>query len=83
MAEQGVPKVRAKDARWLNYLRLGGLLVALVVVIAFIVENSARTTVHFFTLGFSFPLWLLLLIVALLGLLIGWLVTWQRLCPKR
>jgi uncharacterized integral membrane protein len=71
--------VSRRDSRWVGYLRLGGLAVATIVIIVFMAQNSASVALHFFGATFSAPLWLILLIVAVLGILIGWLVAWQRM----
>jgi uncharacterized integral membrane protein len=79
MANEPIPGHRTRDPRWISYLRLGGLAVAAILVIVFITENSASVVMHLFGAKFTAPLWLMLLIVAVLGALIGWLVTWQRM----
>jgi len=78
MADVQIPRSDSRRPRWASYLRLGGLAVAAVVVIVFIAENSTSAAMHFFGARFTAPLWFMLLVVAVLGVVIGWLVTWQR-----
>jgi uncharacterized integral membrane protein len=79
MRDAPISRGHRRDPRWVSYLRLGGLAVAAIVAIVFIAENSASVAMHFFGATFTAPLWLMLLVVAILGVLIGWLVTWQRM----
>ncbi len=79
MTDAPTPVHHRQDSRLVGYLRLGGLAVAAILIIVFMAQNSASVAMHFFGATFTAPLWVILLIVAVLGGLIGWLVTWQRM----
>jgi putative membrane protein len=55
---------------------LSGVLVVLAVV--FIVQNRERVRIHFFTIDVSSPVWLMLTVMVLIGVLIGALVRRRR-----
>ncbi|MGY1728589.1 lipopolysaccharide assembly protein LapA domain-containing protein [Geodermatophilus sp. SYSU D01062] len=53
-------------------------LVLAVVTVAFIVQNRDRVTVDLFTVDVSAPLWLILTIVLLIGVLLGMILRSRR-----
>ncbi|MGY1779708.1 lipopolysaccharide assembly protein LapA domain-containing protein [Geodermatophilus sp. SYSU D01036] len=53
-------------------------LVLAVVTVAFIVQNRDRVTVDLFTVDVSSPLWLILTIVLLIGVLLGMILRSRR-----
>ncbi|MGY1784401.1 lipopolysaccharide assembly protein LapA domain-containing protein [Geodermatophilus sp. SYSU D00698] len=53
-------------------------LVLAVVTVAFILQNRDRVTVDLFTVDVSSPLWLILTIVLLVGVLLGMILRTRR-----
>lgn len=49
-------------------------LVLLILVAIFIIQNGDSTSITFYFVTVTFPLWLAMLIVALVGFVIGWFV---------
>ncbi|WP_166459852.1 lipopolysaccharide assembly protein LapA domain-containing protein [Amycolatopsis pithecellobii] len=52
-------------------------LVVVVLAIIFIVQNRTEVRVYFFTATVTAPLWLLLTIMAAVGLVVGILLRWR------
>lgn len=68
MAQQG----EARDARQATRRLSGGMitsLVGLAVLIIFIVENRMRIKIRFLVWGFTWPLWVYTIVIALFGAL--------------
>jgi uncharacterized integral membrane protein len=59
-------------------IRLGIAAVVGVLVLVFVLENRTRVRMHYLGADFSAPLWLMLLVVAAVGVLIGFLLSWRR-----
>ena len=49
-----------------------------VVILVFVLQNGARTEIHFLVFDGLYPLWTLLVVGAGLGFLVGWLVSAAR-----
>ncbi|MFC7345011.1 DUF1049 domain-containing protein [Saccharopolyspora griseoalba] len=65
-------RVRAVPARvWLG-------LALLVVAVGFILQNRSDTRIEIFTLSISAPLWLILVVSVVVGVLIGLLLRRRR-----
>lgn len=47
-------------------------LLVLVLAVIFIAQNTTRTTVHFLMFSVTTPMWVMLLIVVIAGIVIGW-----------
>lgn len=63
-----------EGSKGLTPQRIVALLLA-VLVVAFIVQNRATVTLSLLTIQVSAPLWMAFLATAVLGALIGWLLT--------
>jgi uncharacterized integral membrane protein len=59
-------------------IRLGIAAVVGILVLVFVLENRTRVRMHYLGADFSAPLWLMLLVVAAVGVLIGFLLSWRR-----
>jgi putative membrane protein len=55
---------------------LAGVLV--IVAVVFIVQNRERVRINFFTIDVSAPVWLMLTVMVLIGVLIGALIRRRR-----
>ena len=63
-------------------MRLAIAGVVAILVIVFAVQNHARVRMHYLGADFSAPLWLMLLVVAAVGVLLGFLISWRRHTPR-
>jgi uncharacterized integral membrane protein len=61
-----------------NTPRLIGIIVLVVAVGAFIVQNTQSVDLSWLVFSFSAPLWIMLLIVGVVGVAIGWLLRRSR-----
>jgi uncharacterized integral membrane protein len=62
-----------------NTPRLVGIIVLVIAVGAFIVQNTQEVALDWLLFGpFTAPLWIMLLIVGLIGVAIGWLLRRSR-----
>ena len=57
-------------------LIVAGIIV--VVILLFVLQNGERTRISFLFLDGQYPLWTLLVVVAVLGFVAGWLVSAAR-----
>ncbi len=59
-------------------LKLIAAGVLVLVVLFFVLQNGERTQIQFLFFDGMYPLWILLVVVAVLGFLAGWLVAAAR-----
>jgi uncharacterized integral membrane protein len=74
MAREGKVQQRGRETTW----RTWALVVALVLVLIFIAVNAQKVTVDFVFFDASMPLIFALLIAAVLGLIIGYVIARMR-----
>ncbi|HXV93722.1 MAG TPA: lipopolysaccharide assembly protein LapA domain-containing protein [Pseudonocardia sp.] len=75
MTTPGPPPV--ERGRRITARQIAAIVIAVLVVV-FIVQNRDRVRIELFTLTLSAPLWLLLTVMALLGLIVGLLLGRRR-----
>jgi lipopolysaccharide assembly protein A len=59
-----------RDTPW----RLIIAVVLAVLALIFVFQNRARVSMHYLWANFTSPLWLMLVVTLLIGVVIGWLV---------
>ena len=74
MANEQTPQTSRRRLQ----IRLGIAAVVGILVLVFVLENRTRVRMHYLGADFSAPLWLMLLVVAAVGVLIGFLLSWRR-----
>lgn len=73
MSNQPVPPPQPRDEGGINsHIVIGGVVAAALLI--FVLQNRASTSIHFLVFSFSAPLWLILVIVAVLGALLDGVV---------
>ena len=74
------PRSEPTSGRRLPAITPGQLLAGVLVVLAvvFIVQNRDRVRINFFTIDVSAPVWLMLTVMVLVGVLIGALIRRRR-----
>ncbi len=68
---QPAARQRARKSRTGAYIRLGIIGLIVVFVLVFVFQNTKRISMAFLSADFSAPLWLMLLIVMILGVIVG------------
>jgi uncharacterized integral membrane protein len=73
MSNQPGPPAQFKDEGGINsHIVIGGIVAAALLI--FVLQNRSSTSIHFLMFSFSAPLWLILVIVAVLGALLDGVV---------
>jgi uncharacterized integral membrane protein len=65
------------------YIRLGVIGLIIVFVLVFVFQNTQRVNVNFLSADFKAPLWLMLLIVLVVGVVVGFFLGVRRRKTKR
>jgi uncharacterized integral membrane protein len=61
-----------------NTPRLIGIIVLIVAVGAFILQNTQKEELSWLMFSFTAPLWIMLLVVGVVGVAIGWMLKRSR-----
>lgn len=72
-----------KKARTGAYIRLGIIVLVIAFLLVFVFQNTHRVSMEFLWADFSVSLWLMLLIVLVLGLIVGYVLSWLQSRRRR